>query len=333
MSYNINSGYGMLQAIALYSKNPTFGKVIVVMPVSDPSYNRVAEMFKHQDPDGELRLFNTLEEAYAEADTNRNDVILLSGHTTHSVAAGIAWSKNRIHVVGVDADGGRLVQQGSKVELSGNVASAYVIKVTGVRNSFKNIKFIQSSTNAAAVNTLQLAGEGTYMENVSAIFGVATNLGSTSASEVLLGEDSGTFVKCSFGTDVLTKTAASAVILLDAITGGNADGAKSNRFIDCETVVMSSSANALGIKLADTAGAKFLNEFVNQKVIAVINATNSAIAITNGIASSAGFVEGTLAFINPSFINCTNGCAGVTDKVVFVGPAVSQQAGEGVTPA
>lgn len=323
----------MLQAIALYAKNPSFGKTFIVMPVSDPSYNRISQMFLQQDPDGEVRLFNTLEAAYAEVDTNRNDVILLSGHTTHSVSAGIAWSKNRVHVVGLDADGGRLVQQGAKVELSGAVNSAYVIKVTGVRNSFKNIKFIQSSTHANALNVIQCAGEGTYMENCSAVFGVANNLASASATEFLCGEDAGTFVRCSFGTDVLLKSAASAVISLDAITGGNADGAKSNRFVDCESIVMSSSAGALGVKLVDTAGAKFLNEFINHKVIAVLNATNVAIAITNGIASAAGFVEGTLAFINPLFVNCTNGCATVTDKVVVVGPAVSAQAGEGVTPS
>ena len=40
--------------------------------------------------------------------------------------------------------------QGAKVQLSGAVASAYVLKNTGVRNSFRNIKFIQASTHATA---------------------------------------------------------------------------------------------------------------------------------------------------------------------------------------
>jgi uncharacterized membrane protein len=156
----------------------------------------------------------------------------------------------------------------------------------------------------------------------------------TTASELLLGEDSGTFRRCSFGTDVLLTSAARSVITLDAITGASsADGAKSNRFIDCETVLMSSSATALHIKLADTAGAKFLNKFTNQHCMTVKNNTNSAIVTTNAVASAAGFVEGSIVFVNPSAANVTNFCATVTDNVVVVGPAVSAQAGEGVTPS
>lgn len=330
--FNFNSGYGQLQAIAMATSMPTFGRLLVVCPASDPNYSRVIQMFK-PDASGKVRLFTNIEDAYDAAVSNGNDTILLSGHTTHSVSDGIAWTKNRVNVIGLDG-GDRLVQQGAKIELSGDVATAYVLKVTGVRNSFRNVKLIQSSTNAAALNVLQAAGEGNVYENVSAIFGVADNLDLTTSSELLLGEDSGMFIKCSFGTDVLLTSAARAVITLDAISGGNADGAKSNRFIDCEVVIMSSSATAVGLRLADTAGAKFLNEFVNMRFVAVINNTNSAAAVTNAIASASGFVEGTLAFIRPTTINFTNGCAGVTDNVRIAGaPVFSSNAWEGGTPA
>jgi hypothetical protein len=335
MRFNLNSGYGRILMEQIASAvGPVIGRIFIVVSASDNSI--VRDMMREivvPDPAGQVRFFETLEAAYEAVTSNANDVIVLAGHSTHTVADGIAWTKSRVNVIGMDG-GDRLVQQGAKVELSGNVATAYVVKVTGVRNSFRNIKFIQSSTNAAALNVVQAAGEGTLYKNCSFVFGVASNLDETTSSELLLGEDSGTFINCSFGTDVLLTSAARAVITLDAITGGNADGAKSNRFIDCEAVIMSSTANALLVKLADTAGAKFLNEFINLRLVAVINATNSAVAITNAIASASSFVEGSLVFIRPTTANCTNGCAGVTDKVVISGaPAFSNNAYEGGTPA
>jgi hypothetical protein len=331
--YNLNSGYGMLQAIAIANGLTTFGRFLLVMPSTDPNYDLWSQLISH-DPDGNIRIFGTLKEAYDAATTQRNDVIMLSAYATHAVATGIAWSKSRIHVIGLDG-GDRLVQQGSKIELTGAVDSAYVLKVTGTRNSFRNLKVIQSSTHANALNVIQYAGEGNLYKNVSAVFGVVDNLDLTTSSEALMGEDSGTFINCSWGTDVLLTSGARAVMTLDAITGASsADGAKSNRFVDCEWFIMSSEANAVLIKLADTAGAKFLNSFVNPRFAATINQTNVAVAITNAIASASGFVEGTLAFYRPTTINCTNGCATTKDNVMISGaPVYSSNAWEGGVPA
>lgn len=121
---------------------------------------------------------------------------------------------------------------------------------------------------------------------------------------------------------------------LAVVTGGNADGAKSNRFLDCEWFIMSSSASAVLIKIIATSSAKFLNLFVNPRFIAVLNSSNSAIAITNAIQSVASFVEGSLVFIRPVTANCTNGCDTLTANVVIAGaPVFSSNAWEGSTPA
>jgi hypothetical protein len=335
-SFNQNSGYGMALLNMLASRVGALGRIFVVMKSTNSSNKNylITNQVVRPDALGQIRFFGTLLEAYNACESNNNDVILLDGNSAHTLATGLVWAKNRINVFGLDG-GERAVQQGVKVQVTGDVAIAYVLKVTGSRNSFRNIKFIQGSTNAAALNVIQAAGEGNLYEDCSVVFGVANNLGSASASEMLMGEDAGTFKRVSFGSDVLLKSAASAVMTLDAITGASsADGAKSNRFIECEFVVMSSSANALCVKLADTAGAKFLNRFSECSFIAVINATNVAIAITNAIASAAGFVEGSLVFERPVTANCTNGCAGVTDKVVLTGaPVFSSNAWEGGTPA
>jgi len=311
---------------------PTAGKHFFVSP-SGEGLNRFRDMFS-PDEQSFTRVFTSYEDAYAACISNRGDVIYLQDNASHELASGmLAWSKNRITTIGLGPR--RRVQQGAKVQISADLAAAAVIKCTGTRNSFQNIKFIQSSVNAASLNVFQFAGEGNHYEDCSFIFGDATNLGSTSATEALMGEDSGTFIRCSFGTDVLLTTGARAVMTLDAITGASsADGAKSNRFIDCEYVIMSSSANALAIKLADTAGAKFLNKWVDTSFQAVISTGGGGIAVTNAIASAAGFVDGTLVFERPTTAGFTNGCAGVTDKVIVSGaPVFTANAWEGGTPS
>lgn len=317
------------------SVGPIIGRIFIVVEDSDPSV--VRDMMRDivvPDPNGQIRFFETLEAAYNACTTNANDVILLNGQTTHAVSTGIAWSKSRIHVIGMDG-GNRLVQQGAKIELSGAVDSAYVLKVTGTRNTFENLKVIQSSTHANALNVVQFAGEGSLWKNCSFLFGVADNLDLTTAAEALMGEDSGTFINCSFGTDVLLTSAARNVMALDAISGASsADGAKSNRFVDCEWIVMSSTANAVLVKIVDTAGAKFANIFIRPRFVAVLNQTNSAIAITNAVQSVASFVEGSLVLFQPMTANCTNGCATLTANVVVSGaPVFTANAWEGGTPS
>ena len=314
---------------------PIFGKIHVVISTSDESIkiNMLQQMFK-PDPNGDVRFFNTIEDAYDACTTNADDIILLAGYANHIIAEGMDWSKSRIHVLGMDA-GGRLVQQGAKIQSTDGAADAYVMKVTGTRNTFENVKFIQADTDAAALFVVQAAGEATRYKNCSFIFEVADNLDETTACEVLVGEDSGHFENCSFGTDILLTSAARNIMKFDAVTGSaSGEGAKSNRFVNCEWIVMSSTADAVLIKLVDTAGAKFLNEFVDPRFMAVINATGSAIAITNAVQSVASFVEGTFAFFRPVTANCTNFCDTLNAKFMVCGTAaISSNGFEGVAPA
>lgn len=334
MRYNFNSGWGQALLHNIAGQVPAMGRVFVVLDPDDTdeqNYLMVNDVVK-PDPEGQIRFFTSLESAYAAVESNNNDVILLDGNSTHVIATGIAWTKNRIHVFGMDG-GGRAVQQGAKIELSGAVDSAYVLKVTGVRNSFRNIKFIQSSTHANALNVVQFAGEGNLYEDCSFIFGVADNLDLTTSAEALMGEDAGTFRRCSFGTDVLLTAAARNVMAFDAITGGSADGAKSNRFFECEWLVMSSDSGAQLIKVIDTAGAKFLNEFVDCRFMAVHSTGGGGVAITNAVQSVASFVDGSFHFIRPSTNGCTNFCSTLNANFTIAGaPVFGAGTHEGGTP-
>jgi len=104
MSWNQNSGYGQAMMNMIASQVPAFGNVLVVMNSSntdEANYQHLQDIMVN-DNDGQLRFYTSLESAYTAAESNNNDIILLDSNSTHTVANGIAWSKNRIHVIGMD---------------------------------------------------------------------------------------------------------------------------------------------------------------------------------------------------------------------------------------
>jgi hypothetical protein len=338
--YNQNSGYGAsllnrLDCVAA-SVCPTFGRILVVMSPddsADPNFQILQEVCK-TDPDGKVRFFTTLKEAYDAATTNNNDVILMDAHSAHVIASQIAWSKSRIHVVGMEGSG-RYTEQGTRITGTVGAATASLIKVTGTRNTFRNIKFIQNDTNAAAINVVISAGSSTLWQDCSFIFEVTDNLDLTTACEVLIAEAGGTFKRCVFGNDAILSTAARYVTELNAVTGaaGGTYGAKHCTFIDCMWVIMSSEANAIFFK---TTKAQFRNTLINPVFHAVVNATNSAVTLTKAIASIATLGDGCIFVVNPA-ANTTDLCTTSTNLTVvglsMNGGADTAYVGVAITPA
>lgn len=318
----------MLQALALRHVGPNFGKLFIVVPSTDANYDRYTQIFK-PDGDGTVRMFSSVESAYAATTSNRNDVIFLApSNVSHTLAAGMAISNSRTHFIGLGS--GRLVDQEAKISLPDPVATAYAIKVTGTRNSFSNIKFSNDSTAGTALTVAQFGGEGTLCDHCSFIFGVNTNLGSTSASEVVFGEDSGTFLDCQFGADTLLTTVARSVMLVKAVTVGQP--AKSNRLRGCTWMISSSSASASLFKVNSTSDLLFTNYIEEASFMASVD-TAGGIAITNAATSAAGLVAGTVNFHLRGVFNCTNFSASVSDGFKVSAPVASNNAFEAVTPA
>lgn len=80
------------------------GNIHIVMNSSntdEKNYQHMQDLFP-PDTDGNVRFFTSLESAYAACESNNNDVILLDANSSHTLVNGIAWSKNRIHVIGMD---------------------------------------------------------------------------------------------------------------------------------------------------------------------------------------------------------------------------------------
>ena len=330
--YNQNSGYGQALLNMVASQVPTFGRIFIVMNSSntdEENYNRMQEVFP-PDTRGQVRFFTSLDSAYGAAESNNNDVILLDANSSHSVAVGgLAITKSRVHFIGMDG-GGRYLQQGAKVQSTAGTAAVYVIKNTGTRNSFRNIKFIQTDDEATSLTCFQEGGEGTYFENCSFTFGDADNLDETNAYDFVHGGDSVTMKECTFGNDTLLTSAGRAVMAIDQVTSGQPF--KNNVFKDCLWMTSTSSTDLSFIRVLGTADVNFGNVFINPVMMNALVSSTSAAATDDAVDSVSGLIQGNLLFVNPS-TNATKFCSDVTDQVQVVGPTTTNAAGLAKTPA
>jgi hypothetical protein len=315
--WNQNSGWGQALLGHIASIVPAFGNILVVMNSSNSDEKNfgILKQIADVDGDGRVRFFTSLASAIDEAESNNNDVILLDSNSSHVLATGEALTKSRIHFIGMDG-GHRLVQQGAKIQTTDAAAVAYVLKNTGTRNSFHNIKFIMNDTNAAALNVVQEGGEGTLYKNCSFTFGVADNLDLTTATEFLMGGDSCTFINCQFGQDTLLTSAARSVMKIDQVTSGQE--CKSNIFKDCTWMVSSSSADALLISMAAAGDILFTNHFIRPSFIASLDSAGGA-AITKAVTTANGTTKGTIYISYPMVHGCTDiGVNGTNNDNLYV---------------
>lgn len=333
MAFNKSSGYwqGLMNMVS--SQIPAFGNILVVLNASDTdeaNYQHLQDVMT-PDNDGFVRFYTSLSDALDAAESNNNDVILLDSNSTHTLTTGYALTKNRVHLMWMDG-WDRLVQQGAKVQTTDAAAVAYVLKNTGTRNTFTNIKFIMNDTNAAALNVIQGAGEGNVWKNCSFVFGVNDNIDLTTASEYLAGNDSDTFIDCTFGSDTLLTTAARAVMTVDQVTASQEF--KSNRFRGCTWMISSSSATATFIKLAAVTDILFTNLFEDCNFVASVDSAGW-IALNEAVQTWTGTSKGTLLFARPSAFNVTNfavATGGRNAAVQVVAAASVAAAIEWITP-
>lgn len=328
MRYNLNSGWGQLEAFVAASGIHTFGRILVVMPSTDANFSKWGEIANSGiDPDGFPRLFTTYEAAYAAAITNSNDVILLGANGSHNVSDTIAWSKNRIHTVGLDG-GYRHSDQGSKIVMPDAVPASggAVIKITGIRNDWRNVKIINNNSRGAALYGVIFGGEGTMMKNCSIMH--LSHLADNKAADVVMGEDSGTFIDCEFGFDTLAQTDTRTTMLFDSTIAGAR--AKDNYFKDCTFKSCNTRGTQHFITVADGNSVLFTNFFDNCGFLS--STANGGAVATDAVLSNSSLADGQLLFRNP-FTNATNFCSGVTTNVKVMAPASSANAFEGVTPS
>ena len=273
--------------------------------------------------------FATLAQAQLAVTTNKNDVILLSGVSAHNMDTMLITSKSRVHYIGLDG-GGRLTAQGAKIQLNATGNAAAVVATilnTGTRNSFINLKIINSGTDAASIAGMIDEGEGTHIENCSIM--KLTDLNVATVADFICRADSPTYVNVEFGFDTLVQSAARATFW---IKNDGATRAKHIRSYGCHFTCASSAATKSFILIANTSSLAFGNVFVKASFNNALVSSISAAALNDAVTSVSGLAEGNILFVDPAS-DTTEFCTAVTDKIKVVGPLVAITAGEAVTPA
>jgi hypothetical protein len=198
----------------------TFGNVYYVVPSTEANYSVLQKMYDIVYDDGSKAFCTTVAEAYGKTVSGRDDVIVLSCNVTHQILTMLTVSKNRVHFVG--DTWGRVYGQRAKVNYADAIATAdpFMIKVTGVGNTFTGIKFLNNNTDAQVVATVGEGGEYTVYTNCE-IYN-STNLDSDTVSEMVLNGDSTQFYGCTFGSlaDAVSGDKVRPAILLTKGTVG-----------------------------------------------------------------------------------------------------------------
>ena len=301
MARSKNSGYGLAFINGLEAIVPNMGNVFVVKAAADTADNNYQKLqdIMTPDNDGRVRFFTSLSDAYDATATNNNDVILLDSHSNHILTSWLTVSKSRINFIGMDS-GDRLVQQWAKIWLTTAATTAYAVYNTWNRNTFRNIKFINASTNAWSLNVVKESWEWTLYKNCSMIFETATNLGWTTAQELLFSGDSCTFLNCTIWSDTLLTSAWRPVVLFKT----DSAEPKSNVFKECNFLISSSSNAATFVRLNAITDILFTNVFDRCNFMASVDSAGWA-AVAEVVQTWTGTNKWTLCFAYPSAFNVT----------------------------
>lgn len=176
----------------------------------------------------------TIATAYGKATTNNNDIICLLGSDTHVLTEMLTVSKNRVHFIGLDA-GGRYYGQGAKVSLGVTTAATDIaaLKNTGVRNTFKNIKFISNNTKAESLYSVVEGGEYAIYDGCEIY--KSTDLDVTGAAELVQNGDSPLFKNCTIGStaNAISGAIVRANVLLTKEVAGTGKVSRDAIFENC----------------------------------------------------------------------------------------------------
>ena len=149
----------------------------------------------------------TIEAAYALTTTLKNDVILLVGNgTSYESAAAIVWSKDFVHLIGLNSGG---PEPRSRIKCAAALATTPFITWSGDGCIVRNISFWHETTDALGlVNVLVSGGRNTF-EGCQFAGGIGTN-NATGARSLKVGganASGNTFKNCVIGLDTVQSVA------------------------------------------------------------------------------------------------------------------------------
>ena len=278
---NMNVGYGRAFIDSVANLVPTFGKILVVMPSTDPNFDRISDIVQ-TDPDGVVRLYQTVAAAYAAATTQQDDVIVLSTYGVHELTAMLDISKSRVHFVSMDTFG-RLYGQRARINYADGIATtdAFAVKNTGVGNTFTGIKFLNNNTDEQVVATFGEGGEYAVFRNCE--FYNSTDLDSDTEAELVLGGDSAQFFDCTFGSlaDFVSGDKIRPAVLVDGSVVGTGKVARDVLFQGCKFWKNAGGTTTVMIKITSDDDLERIMEIKDCTFIGAKTGSTPAVAIAS----------------------------------------------------
>lgn len=273
---------------------PTFGKVYFV------DADNGSDGYSGKSP---AKAFATVAQAYSVVRTNKDDVIVMSSVSAHTISDEITVSKNRVHFVGDISGGARYMGQRTRWEMGTTTGSAIaVLQVTGVGNTFTGIKF--RSTDDLSTSLYAVADGGEFTQFICCSFEKDEDLNQTGAAEFLCNADTGYYYRCSFGNCIYTVSVARAVVLFtrETITG---KVARDCVFEDCIFMNKTSATTSIHCK-ATTSDIERVCLF-KDCVFWTAKTSSATQAVVFGIASA--LTDGEILLKDCTVQNVTDVCA------------------------
>lgn len=274
------------------------------------------------------RPWKTLAYAETQITTNKNQGIALIGNSTHTLTEMLTVDKNRMHIFGYDP-GGRYYGQNAKVSLGVTTAATDIgtIKNTGVRNSFRNIKFINENTVAQGIYCFVEGGEYTVIDGCEIY--KSTDLDVTGAAELVMNGDSAQVTNCLIGS---TANAISGAIIRPNVlmTKGLAGTGKVSRDVLFENCTFWKRASHVNNRFIYGANATDVERMFHVKNCTFFNTKLAAALPAQCVAFGAEQTQGFALIDNCTSINNTKLS---TTTGVYIQGAVPTYATSGISVA
>lgn len=204
MGFNVNGGYGRIEADALASAR-TQGNTIVVCPSSSPAYNKLVQAFGSlADPLGNLRFAQSINDALNFVESGRGDIIYIAEGGYNEI---VTINKSDLTIVGLGGAGATYIAP--------STTNAIAVTITDSSDiSFKNIGFEGNGTGGG----LLISGDCSRVRVIDCkaeggAFGIKLNstaAGSVSDTRIINSEIAWTLVGIHFavsgGGDPVTQT-------------------------------------------------------------------------------------------------------------------------------
>jgi len=222
--------------------------------------------------------FKTIAAAYAACVTNHNDMVVLLGQASHVLTAMLNITKSRITFVGVGP--ARAYGQVAKITMgvTTDTADVFMVKNTGIRNSFHNIKFSNGNTLTQNVAAVGEGGEYSVYEDCE--FYDSTKLTSDTHAELVLNGDSAQFTNCTFGSlaDAVSGDKVRPAVLLTAATVATGKVSRDVLFDGCRFWKQAGGTTTAMVK-GGAADVERVMEFHDCQFVANVLGSQPAVAI------------------------------------------------------